>query len=152
MSAIPEKVSEILSQFAAMTPGEHRMALIKYSHTSGQVAPLPDERFTCSSERIDEGCTDSVGVFIRDEGDSVRLCIRLGRNTQTLTRAIGHILCLGLDGGPLEALLNMPDDLSARLIGMPADGYHARKLRYMQNRIVETATEAMAARGEAVAA
>ena len=122
------KLNEFLSILVSMPDAARRMELMRYSRDSKNVAPAEGESFDYSCNRLDDGCSDSVGVYVRVVDGGVKLRVLFGGNTQTLTRALGHIFCVALDGQPVEALAAIPEDTSAKLIGIPATHHQAGPL------------------------
>lgn len=65
--------------------------------------------FDLEDVRKDEECTDTVGVFVKVDRATraVHVRITLGRQVQTLTRAMTAILFKGFEGATPEAILEV---------------------------------------------
>jgi hypothetical protein len=71
--------------------------LISYADQAPKWRPKDGESFDLEDVRKDEECTDTVGVFLKVDGDDrVRFRVTLGPQVQTLTKAMTSILCRGL--------------------------------------------------------
>ena len=107
----PPKLSEIIELFEILPEEEKRENLIAYADLAKNQAPREGEIFDLEDVRKDEECTDTVGVFLRvDEKRGAHFRISLGPQVQTLTKAMTAILCKGLDGAPVQEILDVESD------------------------------------------
>lgn len=114
----PPKLAAIISLFEALPEEEKRENLIAYSEQARKHEPKPGETFDLEDVRKDEECTDTVGVFLRlDEEKHAHFRVTLGPQVQTLTKAMTSILCQGLDGLTIEAILDLPANFVPRIVG-----------------------------------
>jgi cysteine desulfuration protein SufE len=114
----PPKLNAIISLFEALPEEEKRENLIAYSEQSRKHEPKPGETFDLEDVRKDEECTDTVGVFMKVDAERrVQFRITLGPQVQTLTKAMTSILCKGLEGSTLDAILELPADFVPRIVG-----------------------------------
>lgn len=114
----PPKLAAIISLFEALPEEEKRENLIAYSEQAKKHEPKTGETFDLEDVRKDEECTDTVGVFVRlDEQKRAHFRITLGPQVQTLTKAMTSILCQGLDGLSIQAILDLPADFVPRIVG-----------------------------------
>ena len=108
----PAKLSEIILL------AEKRDLLIVFADGAAQQAPREGETFDLEDVRKDEECTDTVGIFLRVNPDqSSQFRVTLGRQVQTLTKAMTSILCKGLNGTKLQEVLDVPADFVPRIVG-----------------------------------
>lgn len=116
--AYPAKLAEIISLFEHLPEAERRETLISYADQAVRQAPREGEAFDIEDVRKDEECTDTVGVFLRVDGERrAQFRITLGPQVQTLTRAMTSILCRGLEGLTIEEVLEIPADFVPRIVG-----------------------------------
>jgi cysteine desulfuration protein SufE len=114
----PAKLAAIVSLFEALPEDEKRETLISYADQAARCAPAPGETFDLEDVRKDEECTDTVGIFLKVDPDRhVHFRVSLGPQVQILTRAMTSILCKGLDGSTIEAVLDVPADFVPRIVG-----------------------------------
>ena len=118
MSTYPGKLEAIISLFEGLPEEEKRENLIAYAEQARKYQPEEGETFDLEDVRKDEECTDTVGVFLKLDGDRhSHFRVTLGPHVQTLTRAMTSILCKGLDGCTPEEILEMPADFVPRIVG-----------------------------------
>ena len=114
----PPALSKIVTFFESLTEEEKRENLIAYAEQAKRHAPRRGETFDFEDVRKDAECTDTVGVFLRvDREGRATLCITLGPQVQTLTRAMAAILCKGLRGSRLEDIVELPTDFVEKIVG-----------------------------------
>lgn len=117
-SVYPPKLAAIIDLFQMLAEEEKRENLIAYAEQAKKHEPKPGETFEIEDIRKDEECTDTVGVFLRMEPpESAHFRITLGPQVQTLTKAMTSILCRGLDGLGLDAILALPADFVPKIVG-----------------------------------
>ena len=114
----PPALGKIVTFFESLTEGERRENLIAYAEQAKRHAPRRGEEFDFEDVRKDAECTDIVGIFLRvDRGGRAAFRITLGPEVQTLTRAMGAILCKGLSGSRLEEIVELPADFVEKIVG-----------------------------------
>src|SRR6516162_11382853 len=107
----PQRLQLIIDLFEMLPDQERRETLISYADQARKWEPGEGESFDLEDIRKDEECTDTVGVFLRVDGeDRVALRVSLGSQVQTLTRAMTSILCRGLERTPVNDILEIPSD------------------------------------------
>src|SRR5712675_1100587 len=117
-SHYPPKLASIIGLFESLPEEEKRENLIAYSEQSQRHEPKAGETFDLEDVRKDEECTDTVGVFLRVDPESrARFRITLGPQVQTLTKAMTSILCKGLEGTPLDEIMELPADFVPKIVG-----------------------------------
>ena len=117
-SIYPPKLSEIIELFENLPEEEKRENLIAYADLAKNQFPREGEIFDLEDVRKDEECTDTVGVFLRvDPDQGAHFRISLGPQVQTLTKAMTAILCKGLDGFPVQEILDVQSDFVPKLVG-----------------------------------
>ena len=114
----PPQLAAIIALFEALPEEEKRENLIAYSEQSKKHEPRTGETFDLEDVRKDEECTDTVGVFLRVDGEKrAHFRITLGPQVQTLTKAMTSILCKGLDGATLAEIMELPADFVPKIVG-----------------------------------
>ncbi|MFV0415969.1 MAG: SufE family protein [Chthoniobacterales bacterium] len=138
----PENLQKIISLLEHLPEDEKRETLISYANQASSQAPRQDEIFDLEDVRKDEECTDEVGVFLRVDPTTrgVHYRITLGPQVQTLTKAMTSILCRGLDGVPIEEVLEIPADFVPKLVGAQLVRARSQTVYYVLTRIKSAAT------------
>jgi cysteine desulfuration protein SufE len=114
----PAKLQQIIDLFQALPDEEKRANLILYAESAKRQEPKPGETFSLEDVRKDEECTDTVGIFLKVDGQGgAHFRVTLGPQVQTLTRAMTSILCKGLEGSPPETIVEIPADFVPRIVG-----------------------------------
>jgi cysteine desulfuration protein SufE len=120
-SAYPPKLAAIVTLFEGLPDDEKRETLISYADQSKKCAPAEGETFDLEDVRKDEECTDTVGIYLRVDstqpGRPIHFRVSLGPQVQILTKAMASILCKGLDGATIQAVLDLPADFVPRIVG-----------------------------------
>lgn len=136
MSAYPPKLGAIVGLFEALPEDEKRENLILYADQAGRCAPAEGESFDLEDVRKDEECTDTVGVFLKVDGEQkLHLRISLGPQVQTLTRAMTSILCKGLEGATLGEVMDVPADFVPKIVGGQLVRARSQTVYYILTRI-----------------
>ena len=118
MPSYPPKLADIIAFFESQTEDERRGNLIAFAGQAKKHEPKPGETFDLEDVRKDEECTDTVGVFLRLDGEKrAHFRITLGSQVQTLTQALTSILCKGLDGAALDEITALPADFVPKIVG-----------------------------------
>jgi cysteine desulfuration protein SufE len=73
-------------------------ALIALAGELKTLAPDPSQHWTIRDVRQDIECDDTVGLYARLEGETVRLAAEVGQEVTTLTKALTALLVKHLDG------------------------------------------------------
>jgi cysteine desulfuration protein SufE len=114
----PNGLQSIVSLFESLPDQEKREALISYADQAPKWRPKDGESFDLEDVRKDEECTDTVGVFLKVDGDDrVLFRVTLGPQVQTLTKAMTSILCRGLQQATLQDVLDVPADFVPKIVG-----------------------------------
>ena len=117
-SEYPPKLAAIVALFEGLPEVEKRETLISYADQAARWGPVEGETYDLEDVRKDEECTDTVGIFMKVEaGRQVRFRVSLGPQVQILTRAMTSILCKGLEGTTIQAILDVPADFVPRIVG-----------------------------------
>jgi len=136
----PLPLQKLVQHFESLTEGERRDGLIDLAEAAHRHAPKPGERFDFEQVRKDAECSDTVGIHVRLESEGrVYFAVSLGRDVQTLTRAMTTLLCRGLNGSTLEAVLQVPEDFIALVIGAELVRIRSRTVYYILGRMKEAA-------------
>ena len=118
MTLYPPKLQAVIDLFSGLPEAEKRENLIAYAGQAHSHEPKEGETFALEDIRKDEECTDTVGVFLRqDDAGRVRFRVTLGEKVQTLTKAMTSILCRGLDGCTAQEVMDLPSDFVPQIVG-----------------------------------
>jgi len=132
----PAKLQQIIDLFEHLPDEEKRETLIAYADQAAAQAPREGEKFDLEDVRKDEECTDTVGVFLSvDPERKVRFRINLGPQVQTLTRAMTAILCKGMEGVPIEELMDVPADFVPKIVGAQLVRQRSQTVYYILTRM-----------------
>ena len=132
----PSALAKIVTFFEALSEAEKRENLIACAEQAARHAPRRGEAFDFEDVRKDAECTDSVGIFLRvDRGGRVSFRITLGPQVQTLTRAMGAILCKGLNGSQLEEVVDLPGDFVEKIVGSSLARSRSQTVYYVLKRM-----------------
>jgi cysteine desulfuration protein SufE len=135
-SHYPPKLKAIIRLFESLPEEEKRENLIAYSEQAKRHEPKPGESFDLEDVRKDEECTDTVGVFVRLDGEKrAHFRITLGPQVQTLTKAMTSILCQGLDGLAIPEILDLPADFVPKIVGGQLVRIRSQTVYYILTRI-----------------
>ncbi len=141
-----------MSLFEGLPEDEKRETLIAYADQAAKCAPGAGESFDLEDVRKDEECTDTVGIFLKvHEGRQVHVRVSLGPQVQILTKAMTSILCKGLEGSTLEAVIDVPADFVPRIVGGQLVRVRSQTVYYVLTRI-KSACRAFLNRERAAAA
>lgn len=144
----PAALSELIAFFESLPEGERRENLIELASQAEKHAPKPGEAFDLDDVRHDPECTDKVGVHLRlENGSLAHFALSFGPKVQTLTRALGVILCRGLNGSTLEAVQTIREDFVPRIIGAELVRLRSQTVYYVLRRMKEAAAK-LAEKGE----
>lgn len=140
MSTGPPALGELVAFFESLTEAERRENLIDLAAAAKRHEPVDGAPFDFAEVRKDTDCADTVGVFIRVDGEGrVHLAVSLGPKVQTLTRAMATILCRGLAGATLQEVIDVPPDFVPRIIGEQLVRLRSQTVYYVLARIKEAA-------------
>ena len=111
-AALPPALAEIVDDFAASPPRDRLEMLLDFANG---LPPLP-ARLAEHPERLEPvpECQSPLFVTTELEDGRVRIYADAPREAPT-TRGFAGILHAGLDGESAEAVLAVPDDVTARL-------------------------------------
>jgi cysteine desulfuration protein SufE len=134
--AYPEKLQEIVSLFEHLPEEEKRESLVSYSLTTKNYEPKDGEKFDLEDVRKDEECADTVGVFLRVDGEGQsHFRMTLGPQVQTLTKAMTAILCKGLDGVTPKAVMELESDFVPKIVGAQLVRVRSQTTYYILSRM-----------------
>jgi cysteine desulfuration protein SufE len=140
MAVLPPALDEIVALFSGFSEAQRRDALLACAAAAALHEPAPGERFDLVDERIDPGCVDVVAWHLRREPDgTLRLRVRCGPRTQTLTRAFAALLCRGLDGATPRHVTELCDDIVPCLVGETLLKFRKRSVFRILHRLQELA-------------
>ena len=140
----PVALQELIAFFESLPEGERRENLIELASQAENHAPKPGESFDLDDVRHDPECTDKVGVHLRlENGSLAHFALSFGPKVQTLTRALGVILCRGLNGSSLETVQAIQEDFVPRIIGAELVRLRSQTVYYVLRRMKEAATSRM---------
>jgi cysteine desulfuration protein SufE len=111
--ALPERLAEVVDDFAASPPRERLELLLEYAQS---LPPLP-ERFTQHPELLEPVPECQSPLFVAAEVDderNVHLYMDAPREAPT-TRGFAGLFDAGLNGLPADLVLAVPGDVTARL-------------------------------------
>ena len=132
----PVKLQQIIDLFEHLPEEEKRETLIAYADQAAAQTLREGEKFDLEDVRKDEECTDTVGVFLSvDPERKVRFRINLGPHVQTLTRAMTAILCKGMEGVPIEELMDVPADFVPKIVGAQLVRQRSQTVYYILTRM-----------------
>ncbi len=134
----PPALQALADLFAGLPESERRELLIHHAEGSARYAPREGEVYDVEDLRHDAECTDAVGIHLRV--NSERRChvrVTLGREVQTLTRALTAILCQALEGVTLEEILALPESFVDDIAGPGLVRLRSRTVYYVLRRIKE---------------
>ena len=134
--AYPEKLQEIVSLFEHLPEEEKRESMVSYSLTTRNYEPKEGEKFDLEDVRKDEECADTVGVFLRVDGEGKsHFRMTLGPQVQTLTKAMTAILCKGLDGVAPKAVMELESDFVPKIVGAQLVRVRSQTTYYILSRM-----------------
>lgn len=134
----PPPLQEIIELFEALPEEERRELLVSYADAASGFEPAAGEEFDLEDVRKDEECTDTVGVFLKvdgEAGDRVEFRVTLGPKVQTLTKAMTAILCRGLNGARAGEVLDMQADFVPRVVGAELVRLRSQTVYYVLGRM-----------------
>jgi len=132
----PTKLDKIINLFESLPEDERRETLVSYADNAKKQEPRENEKFELVDVRKDEGCTDTVGVYLHvDEQGNAHIRMTLGPEVQTLTRAMTAILCKGLEGSTPQEILDLPSDFVTRIVGSELVRVRSQTVYYVLTRI-----------------
>lgn len=132
----PQPLADLIDLFEHLPEQERRENLIVMSDNAVKHQPHAGEQFDLEDVRKDEECTDTVGVYLRVDGNNrVHFAITLGPMVQTLTKAMTSILCRGLNGSTLQEVLDIPADFVPRIVGAELVRLRSQTVYYVLGRM-----------------
>ena len=134
--AYPPRLQEIVSLFEHLPDEEKRESLISYSLTAKNAEPKEGEKFDLEDVRKDEECADTVGVFLKMDGEGkAHFRMTLGPQVQTLTKAMTAILCKGLDGATPREIMDLESDFVPKIVGAQLVRLRSQTTYYILSRL-----------------
>ena len=141
----PQKLQSIIEHFTSLSEAERRDGLIALAEQAPRHEPVPGLAYDLESVRKDTQCSDTVGIHLRRlEAGALELAISHGCKVQTLTRALGVVLCKGLAGATAEQVAALPSDFVERIVGEKLVQLRARTIYYVLDRVREAAAALLA--------
>jgi len=135
-SQYPAKLESIIGLFESLPDEEKRELLIDYAERAARCEPKEGETFDLEDVRKDEECTDTVGVFLKVDGEErAHFRITLGPQVQTLTKAMTSILCKGLENCRLREIFDLPADFVPKIVGGQLVRIRSQTVYYILTRI-----------------
>ena len=132
----PEKLQEIVQLFEHLPDEEKRESLVSYSLTTKNFEPKDGEKFDLEDVRKDEECADTVGVFLKVDGEGKsHFRMTLGPQVQTLTKAMTAILCRGLEGVKPKEVLELESDFVPKIVGAQLVRVRSQTTYYILSRM-----------------
>lgn len=123
-----------------MDESERRETLHAFAGNVRQFAPNPEVNHSYSDYRKDEHCTDSVGIYLNvSENRAVSFYVSFGEEVQTLTRAMGYVLCRGLNGSPLGKVSEIDSSFIPVIVGEALIKLRSQTVYYVLDRMKEAA-------------
>ena len=134
---MPPGLQSLIDLFAGLPEIERREMLINMAETAPLHEPKEGETFDLEDVRKDEECTDTVGVFLKQDPatGAVEFRVSLGPQVQTLTRAMTSILCQGLNGCPPEDIMDVPADFVPKIVGAELVRVRSQTVYYVLGRM-----------------
>ncbi|MGK0187239.1 MAG: cysteine desulfuration protein SufE [Verrucomicrobiales bacterium] len=136
----PADLRDIIDLFENLPETERREMLVTYAENSTKWGPAEGETFDLEDVRKDEECTDTVGIYLNAGEDAngqptATFRVSLGHEVQTLTRAMTSILCRGLNGCPLQDILDVPADFVPKIVGADLVRQRSQTVYYVLTRM-----------------
>jgi len=142
MANLPPALEEIVSFFSDLSEPQRRDALLAYAAEAPRHQPRDEETYSWIDERIDPGCMDVVGIFLRvDETGNLISEQSWEPETQTLTKALVSILCRGLEKAPLASVVSLHDDFITEIIGAQLMRARGRTVYHVMRRMRDAAQQ-----------
>lgn len=111
MSALPESLAEVVSDFADMQGQDKLQLLLEFAN---ELPPIPADLEEAAMEPVPE-CQSPLFLHVdATDREQVRLYFSAPAEAPT-TRGFAAILAAGLDGSSAEEILAVPDDFYSDL-------------------------------------
>ncbi|OZD03768.1 cysteine desulfuration protein SufE [Rhodococcus sp. 06-235-1A] len=111
MSSLPESLSEIVEDFAAVEGQDKLQLLLEFSR---ELPPLPEHLAQDAMEPVPE-CQSPLFLSV-EAGDPARIRLYFSAPPEApTTRGFASILAQGLDGLSAQEILDVPDDFYSAL-------------------------------------
>jgi cysteine desulfuration protein SufE len=141
---VPEKVAEIVAEFADLDGREKLELLVDYANGLPPLPPAYEARKAVEDRRVHE-CQTPVFLWTECEQGRARLVAEVAPEAPTVKGFVA-ILAAAVNGRPAEEVAAIPDDLLERLGRAPVLGIlRARGLQAITARIKRGLTAAAAA-------
>ncbi|MFN7665300.1 MAG: SufE family protein [Inhella sp.] len=141
---VPEKVAEIVAEFADLDGREKLELLVDYANGLPPLPPAYEARKAVEDRRVHE-CQTPVFLWTECEQGRARLVAEVAPEAPTVKGFVA-ILAAAVNGRPAEEVAAIPDDLLERLGLAPVLGIlRARGLQAITARIKRGLTAAAAA-------
>jgi cysteine desulfuration protein SufE len=141
---VPEKVAEIVAEFADLDGREKLELLVDYANGLPPLPPAYEARKAVEDRRVHE-CQTPVFLWTECEQGRARLVAEVAPEAPTVKGFVA-ILAAAVNGRPAEEVAAIPDDLLERLGRAPVLGLlRARGLQAIPARLKRGLTAAAAA-------
>jgi cysteine desulfuration protein SufE len=111
--------------------------LISLADSLPKFAPKEDEVWDVEDVRKDHECLDVVGLFVKRDGNGVKLAATVGHEVTTLTRALTTLFVENLTGETVEHILGVQQDIIPRVVGEALMRQRSNTAYYTLRRIKE---------------
>jgi cysteine desulfuration protein SufE len=140
MGTLPAALDQIAQSFQGLSEVQRRDLLLTYAAEAPRHRPRAEETYVLSDERIDPGCIDTVGLYLRrDDEGRLHLRASFGPEVQTLTRALVAILCRGLEGATVGEAVDLSDEFVPLVAGEQLLRQRGRSVYHVTRRLREAA-------------
>ena len=140
--SLPPELDRVLDVFSRLGRDQTMQALVDYAN---RFPELPDRfvALAASEEHKVHECMTPVALFSEVEDGRIRFYADVPRNAPTI-RALLTILMSGLNGRPVEDVLEIPTDFVSRLMRNVGLSTRERGLQAILARMKRHAREALA--------
>lgn len=149
MPEYPEALQELIALCEQAGEAERREILHAFAQSVDQFCPQQGRTYTYADERKDEGCTDTVGIFLSvSPKNETEFAVSFGPQVQTLTRALGYVLCKGLQNTPLDQIADLSGAFVPRLVGETLVRLRSQTVYYVLDRMKEATRAVQSAQAD----
>ncbi len=132
----PAGLQALIDFFEGLPEDARRDNLVAFADGAAKIGPREGEAYAVEDVRKDEECTDTVGVYLKVDGEGrCQFRLALGARVQTLTRAMAAILCRGLEGCTPREVLDVPSDFVPRIVGAELVRIRSQTVYYVLGRV-----------------
>lgn len=110
-----ESLEHHVQHFESLDNSARIQALIGLAQS---LAPLePDTNWDYTEIRQDQECLDEMGLYLRQQHNTLHFAATVGSEATTLTRALTAVLVKHLSGETPQRILDLKDAFVPRLVG-----------------------------------